>query len=310
MTAPPGPDARGGWEAAALRELVRAFGPGEAAPASGVASPAGWAPGAGVAPGRVTLIGDHVDYVGGRIACTALDRVLAVAVRPSADGRWRVASGDARVERAAPLMSGDLGDRLFAAAVVLRRVRVPLPALEMAVVGDLPSAAGLSSSAAVVTAALVAMLRLAGDAVSAEDLVAAALTAERDVVGVPCGELDQRSVVHSRAGSILVLDCAHSSWRHVAWPWPEIGLLVAAGGESHDVGGEGYRRRREAAERACAALRVASCQEIGDRWTELEDELRRYGRHIATETRRTDAAEQALHAADAAALGRLMDQSH
>jgi galactokinase len=77
-----------------------------------------------------------------------------------------------------------------------------------------------------------------------------------------------------------------------------------------DVGGREYRRRREAAESACAALGVSTCPEIGDRWRELEPELLPRGRHIATETLRADAAVRALEAGDVAALGRLMDESH
>jgi galactokinase len=264
----------------------------------------------GSAPGRVTLVGEHVDYVGGRVACLAVDLAVAAAIRPSADGRWRAVSRGRRVERQEPAMAGDVGDRLFAAAVALGRLGVSVPALEIGVSADLPESAGLGSSTAVTLAALVAMLRLAGARVDADGLVFLALTAERDIVGVPCGDLDQRAAVHGEAGTVVLLDCAGSRRLVVAWPWSGIQVLVATSGESHDVGGEGYRLRRQSAERACAVLGVTGCQEIGDRWCELPEELRRRGRHIATETRRTNAAAQALRAGDAPALGRLLDESH
>jgi galactokinase len=154
------------------------------------------------------------------------------------------------------------------------------------------------------------MLRLAGGRTGAGDLVDLALVAERDIVGVPCGELDQRAAVHGEPGSVLILDCAGGRRQGVPWPWLDVVLMVATSGESHDVGGGEYRLRRQAAERACALLGVAGCQEIGERWRELATELRRRGRHIATETRRTDAAALALRAGDARALGRLLDESH
>ena len=271
---------------------------------------AGADPAVGTAPGRVTLIGEHVDYVGGHVACMAIGLSLAVAVRPSADGRWRVVSDRRRVERPVPSMAQDIGDRVFAAAVALRRQGISIPPLDMAVAGDLPGSAGLSSSAAVVIASLVAMLRLIRGRLSADALVATAVTAERDIVGVPCGEMDQRAVVQSHAHSILLLDCADGTRRTVPWPWPEIGVLVASSGESHDVGGVEYRLRREAAERACAMLGVGSCQEIGERWHELPAHLLPRARHLATETRRSDAAFVVLKGGDAPALGRLLDQSH
>ncbi|HYA00572.1 MAG TPA: galactokinase family protein [Candidatus Binatia bacterium] len=292
----PGPERQAERTGRAARVLQAAFG----GPAAAV----------GCAPGRVTLIGDHVDYVGGRIACMAVDLALAVAVRPSVDGQWRVASGGRQVERLRPSMAGDIGDRVFAAAVALQRLGLPVPPVEAGVDGDLPAAAGLSSSAAVVTGTVVALLRLLDRRLEAEAVVAASLSAERDIVGVPCGELDQRAIVHSRAGSVLILDCARASWRRLPWPWPGIGVLVAASGESHDVGGAEYRQRRDAAAAVCASLGAGSCQEIGDRWRELPAELQPRGRHIATETRRSDAAAAALEAADAAELGRLMDESH
>ena len=289
--------ARSDADRAAIGVLQRGFG-------------AGAAPAVGCAPGRVTLVGEHVDYVGGRIVCMAIDLILAVAVRPSADGCWRVVSNGVRVERPQPTMARDIGDRVFASALALGRCGVAIPPLEIGVAGNLPGSAGLSSSAAIVTASLVAMLRLVGGRLGADELVAAAVTAERDIVGVPNGELDQRAVVHSRAHAVLVLDCADATRRTVPWPWPEIGVIVAHSGESHDVGGEEYRLRREGAERACIELGVTSCQEIGERWHELPSELQPRGRHIATETRRSDAAVSALEAGDARALGQLIDQSH
>jgi galactokinase len=281
-----------------------------AASALDVAFHPGAAPSTATAPGRVTLVGEHVDYVGGRVACMAVDLRLAVAVRPSADGWWRVAGLGQPVERSEPAMAGDIGDRPLAAALALRSGGVAVPPLEMAVAGDLPAAAGLASSATVTLASVVAMLRLTGHRVTAEELVAIAVTAERDVAGVPCGEMDQRAIVHARPGEVLALDCATGARRTVPWPWPEVALLVAVSGESHDVGGREYRRRRQQAEAACVALGVTTCQQIDDRWRELEPDLRPRGRHIATETFRTGAAVRALEARDVRELGRLMDESH
>jgi galactokinase len=284
-------------EKGAVNELEAAFGSGPLAAS-------------GVAPGRITLLGEHVDYVGGRVACTAIDLALAVAVRPSADGRWRVASEGQRVERDRPSMAGDIGDRVFAAAAALGRFGVVLPPLDIGVASRVPRSSGLSSSAALMAASLVAMLRASGAHLTSDDLVAAALIGEREIVGVPCGDLDPLAVVHSRTGSVLVLDCATGFRETRPWPWPEIGLLVAGSGERHDVQGAEYRARRDLAERSCAALGVASCQEIGDRWRDLPAELRAGGRHIATETRRTDAAVAALEAADPHRLGVLFNESH
>jgi galactokinase len=117
----------------------------------------------------VTLVGEHVDYVGGRIACMAIDLAVAVAVRRSTDGHWRAVSKGRGVERSKPTMAGDIGDRLFASAVALSRRGIAVPPLEIAVAGNLPESVGLSSSAAVMTATLIAMLRLSGVRLSCKD---------------------------------------------------------------------------------------------------------------------------------------------
>lgn len=263
-------------------------------------------PATGEAPGRVTLVGEHVDYVGGRILAMTVDRAVSVALRPSADARWRVVSDGRHAERESPEPRGDIADRVLAPAVVLGG----MPPLEVAVTSTLPEAAGLSSSAAVACAAMVAMLRLTGRRLTAAEAVDVALRAERDVVGVPCGELDQRTIIESRAGSALLLDCSH----HVTEPVPmDLGgavLLVLPSGERHDVGAGEYGSRRAAAEAVLRQLGVASCQEIGERWREVDDGQRPVARHIATETARAEAAAAALRAGDLALLGRLMTESH
>ncbi len=264
----------------------------------------------GTAPGRVTLVGEHVDYVGGLVACMAIDLSVAVAVRPAQDGWWRATSAGRRVERSQPAMACDVGDRLFAAALALQPYDLRVPALEMAVEADLPESVGLSSSAAVILAALVATLRLTSARLTPEQLVTAALVGEREIVGVPCGQLDQRAIVHSRARSVLILNCATGGTQSAPWPSSDVNMVVATSGEHHDVGGAEYRARREAAERACAILGVSNCQEIGGRWRELPSALQPCGRHIATETRRTGAAVSALEAGDFRSLGRILDASH
>jgi galactokinase len=266
-----------------------------------------------VAPGRCTLVGEHVDYAGGMVLCCPVDRAVAVALRPSGDGRWRLVSGDRRVERATPAPVGDLGDRAFAPALVLADQGVVLPALEMAVVADLPEAAGLASSAALCCAVAVAALRLAGARMPARRLAEVALAAERDVVGVPCGPLDQRAVVGLAEGGALLLDCADGTATAVPWRLAGAVLVAFDTGEAHDVGGAGYRERRAEAEAALRALGAADLRglEAADvAGAGLPPPLDRRARHLVTESRRAAAAATALAAGDAAALGRLMSASH
>lgn len=265
------------------------------------------------APGRCTLAGEHVDYAGGRVLCCPVDRAVAVALRPSAGRRWRLLSDGRRVDRGSPLPAGDLGDRAFAPAVVLSRRGWEVPPLEIAVAADLPEAAGLASSAALSCAVTVALLRLLGGRLSAAELAAVALEAERDVVGVPCGPLDQRAVVGLPEGGAMLLDCAGGSAAAVSWGLAGEVLVACDSGESHDVGGAGYRTRRAEAEAALGLLGVDGVGGVGAAALEaaaLPPPLDRRARHLVTETARAGAAAEALAAGDAARLGALMSASH
>jgi galactokinase len=268
---------------------------------------------AAFAPGRCTVVGEHVDYADGAVVCMAVQLGVEVAVRVSADGTWRLRSGDRRAERADPEPCGDVGDLPFATALALRAHGVEVPPLEMAVSATLPEGAGLSSSAALCCATAAAILRLLGKRLSAADLCSVALHAERDIAGVPCGPLDQRAVVLSLAGGALVLDCRDGTSSAV--PWPQRHVVVACHtGEAHDVGGDGYRSRRAQADAALALLGIASFRDVrGDDVDALmrrDPLLGRRARHIVTETGRAFDCAVALRRGDAAEVGRLMSASH
>ncbi len=280
-------------------ELVAAWGGVD----TGIA--AGWA------PGRCTLVGEHVDYAGGVIVAFALDLRVEVAVRAAATATFRVASAGRYVERTGTEPNGDIGDRILAAVEVLRRRGIDVPVVDVGVAATLPEAAGLSSSAAVTCATLVALLRLTGTRVCATDFVDAALAAERDVVGVPCGSLDQLTIVYAMAENAMVIDAASGSVSAIAWPWTDIGVVACFTGEGHDVGGFGYRTRRKQAAAVLEALGATSAQEIALAATQaLPQLLRRRARHLAGETQRSLAAVMALREGNVRELGRLMMASH
>jgi len=246
------------------------------------------------APGRVTLVGEHVDYADGVVVCMAVHLGITVTLRPSRDG------------------GADGGDLPRATLLALRRrAGVELPPLDVDVEATLPRSAGLSSSAALCGAVAVAALRMARVTLPAAELAATMLHAERDIAGVPCGPLDQRAVVHAPAGGVLVLDCRDDGIGRA--PWLDGHVLVACHtGDTHDVGGDGYRARREQAEQARLALGVTSFRDAPAAAVESlhDDLLRRRARHIVSETRRAIACAAALRRGDAGAVGELMSASH
>jgi galactokinase len=285
---------------AAVRALEAAAGPGSNARVA-------WA------PGRCTLVGEHVDYAGGIVLGMAIDLGIAAAVRPSSSDRYLTVSDGITVTREHAEPAGDAGDHVLAPVVALREHGLDVPPVEIGIAATLPMGAGLASSAALMVAVTTALLRMLGATMSARELAAVALFAEREVLGVPCGPLDQRAVVSAPDGGVLLLDCRTGSEAMLPWPWPDALLVGCDTGSHHDVGGIEYRRRRDETEQGLAALGVESCQELSAAAiaaAALDPAIKRRLRHVMGETARAVAAAEALREADLEALGRLMSASH
>jgi galactokinase len=279
----------------------------ENAAGAGPAASSAWA------PGRCTLVGEHVDYAGGQVLCVAIQLGIAVALRRSTTERFRVASGENVVTRIEAGPRGDVGDRVLAPVVALRERGIAVPVVEVGIAATLPAGAGLASSAALMVAVTAAILRLLGLSMTARDLAAVALSAERDVLGIPCGPLDQRAVVDAPAQGALLLDCATGAEVSVGWLWPEAVLVACDTGTHHDVGGAEYRRRREETESGLAALSVEGCQDLTEAAIvagHLDPAIERRLRHVMAESRRAVEGADAMRRADLVALGRLMSASH
>jgi galactokinase len=293
-------DPRAEIEAAAVAALIDAADAGSAASSA-------WS------PGRCTLVGEHVDYAGGLVLCIAVDLGIAVAVRYGSTPGFLVTSDGKTIHRAGPEPVGDIGDRVLAPVVALRDRGLAIRSLEVGVAATLPAGIGLASSAALAVAVTTAILRLTGTSMRGSELAEVALIAERDVLGIPCGPLDQRAVVEAPDGGALLLDCGSGSASTIAWPWPDAVIVGCDTGTHHDVGSREYRTRRAETERGLAAVGVESCQELTVEAIEaavLEPVVRRRLRHVMDESRRAGEAAEAMRRADLAGLGRLMSASH
>jgi galactokinase len=287
-------------EAAAARALFDAAGAGA------VASTA-WS------PGRCTLVGEHVDYAGGLVLCIAVDLGVAAAVRHGSTPGFVVTSDRETLWRSEPEPVGDMGDRVLAPVVALRRRGLAIPPLDVGIAATLPAGVGLASSAALMVAVTAAILRLTRTTLRARELADVALIAERDVLGIRCGPLDQRAVVDAPDGGALLLDCRSGDASTVAWPWPDAVLIACDTGTHHDVGGHEYRNRRAETDEGLAAVGVKSCQDLTLEVIEaaaVEPVVKRRLRHVMDESGRAGDAAEAMRRGDLAGFGRLISASH
>ncbi|QCQ92499.1 galactokinase [Rhodococcus sp. SGAir0479] len=276
------------------------------------------------APGRVNLIGEHVDYAGGLCLPIALPHSTAVAVARRTDGLIRVRSAagppwDGRLDDVGPGRPD--GWASYPAGVVWALHESGLLAadfggVDAAFVSTVPIGAGLSSSAALECSLALA---LAPDADRAA-IATACVRAENEVAGAPTGGMDQAAALQSSEGSALLLDSASGAVSHVPFDPRAHGLelLVIDTRTPHRLVDGWYAQRRAAVAAAARRLGVASLRVPADRGRDGtgavrslgDDVLRRRASHVISEIARVRLAVTALESADFAEFGRLLSASH
>ena len=269
------------------------------------------------APGRVNLIGEHLDYNGGPVLPVALDRRTYVAAARRHDGLLVVESlqQDGAVSVALADLDTDRvqGWAAYVAGVVwaLSEHLGDLPGLTVLVDGQVPLGAGLSSSAALECAVALAVAEVQGRTLAREDVVTACVRAENEYAGAATGRMDQTVAMFAEADRALLVDFADDSHRQVTWT-PAGELLVIDTKVHHELNDGGYEARRRACEAAAAelgvpALAAATAADL-ERLTDPEQQAR--ARHVVTETARVHDAVAALEAGSWQEFGRLLVGSH
>jgi galactokinase len=275
------------------------------------------------APGRVNLIGEHTDYNDGWVLPLALPLGVAVALRRNDSGVLRMVSGqqpgDAAEIRVEALTPGSVpGWAGYPAGVVwrLRARGFDVGGLDLAVDGDLPGGAGLSSSAALECAVVMAVADVHGLRITRPEAAADARAAENDFVGMPCGVMDQYASLMCTADHALFLDTRTLVTEQVSLDFARAGLtlqLIDTNAPHRLVDGE-YADRQAACAAAAATLGVRALRDVDDLDAALarlgDDVLRRRVRHVVTENARVLDTVAALRAGRPADVGPLLTASH
>ncbi len=270
------------------------------------------------APGRVNLIGEHIDYNGGPVLPFGLKVRTTVAALPGVG--WRLVSAlepaPVDLDPAAPMRSA-WTDYLVGVIRVLRYMNAAPAGASIAVASTVPVGAGLSSSAALCVAAVKCLSLLAGRRLSPADIAEAAYRAEHYEVGVKVGRLDQTAVTFAKAGSALLFETATGSIGLVPMPAK---VWIIETGVTHRLAGGDYNQRRRECEEALAILRehgfplTALAELPPDRLDEaiapLPPSLQKRVRHVVSETARTRRAADVLMRRDLATFGRLLVEGH
>jgi galactokinase len=268
------------------------------------------------APGRANLIGEHTDYNDGLALPFAISDGVTVRATALGNGRIEAVAVDVgeRDSFSVDRPGRASGWRAFVrgAAGELNRAGARLRGAELEITGTVPRGAGLSSSAALEVALVLALLAVSGEiAPDRIELAKLCSRIENEWVGAQTGLLDQIASLCGRDECALRIDFRSLDVRPVPLELGGFTLVTVDSGEKHTNAAGGYNERRAECARACSMLGVDSLRDVtladADR---LPAVLCRRVRHVVTENERVDAAVAALLRGDMAELGRLLDASH
>jgi galactokinase len=278
-----------------------------------------------VAPGRVNLIGEHTDYAEGFVMPVAINFATLAGISPRTDGKIVIYSENYKEERtfeAAALpakASGHWSDYPLGVVAILTGEGHKIPGFSMSLWGDVPLGSGLSSSAALEVATMLAVTSLIGVVYPGPVLARLCQRVENEFVGANCGIMDQFISANGEENHALLLDCRDLSFKLAPIP-ANIALVIANTMVKHSIAGGDYPTRRRESEAACAIinshrpgvpfLRDATLEDLEKWGNEMEPKSLLRARHVISENLRTVAAENALERGDLKELGRLMAEAH
>ena len=275
------------------------------------------------APGRVNLIGEHVDFLDGFVLPFAISDVTTVAIAKNSSKVIRVASiqkdseiTSIDISKIAP-MTGEPWARYPIGVLWALGNEALSNGLDILVDGRVPLGAGLSSSAALECAVATAVNELYGLNLSLPELARIAQKGENVYVGMPCGIMDQSVSLMATKGNALLLDTRDLSTEQIPFDIAPLGLelLVIDTQVHHALVDGGYAERRASCEKAVADLGITSLRDISvsdfeARKSKLDAKTYIRAYHGVTEMKRVLDAVVLLKSGDFVGFGEIVTLAH
>jgi galactokinase len=281
------------------------------------------------APGRVNLIGEHIDYHGGQVLPAAISLAIYVGASKRDDARRRLRSLDDPFEVETEHESAPNPDSmtlprwaLYPLGVIdILQNHIPFETgFDLTFVATLPKQKGLSSSAALEVGTGFALSELFGHEVDRVELGQLVQEAESKASSVKVGPMDPLAILLGRANQAVLIDCAELTTRPVALPTDEFAIVVVDSGRARALAQVSYNRRREESQEALDGLeRATGIAFVGRAVTHevlqaaagrLEAKHRRRLAHIVSECERVKRCVHALEIRDMKTVAELFVQSH
>ncbi|MFW6169089.1 MAG: galactokinase [Planctomycetota bacterium] len=277
-----------------------------------------------VAPGRVNLIGEHIDYNDGFVLPMAIERYVVLAAdRVSAPGNneYQLRSMTPEQQESwpadgePPSGKGGWSSYVWGVLALCKEHGLDTGPLHMLIHSNVPIGGGLSSSAALEVATATLVEEITQHRFHAAEKALLCQKAEHEYAGVPCGIMDQFSSVMGRKDHLILLDCRSTDAELVPMNDGDVSMLIANTNVKHELTGGEYAERRRECEEAAEQLQVASLRDC--RMADLEEHqaamdpvLVRRARHVIGEIDRTSTAADTFRTGDWLKTGTLMYASH
>ncbi|WP_060988076.1 galactokinase [Photobacterium leiognathi] len=274
------------------------------------------------APGRVNLIGEHTDYNDGFVLPCAINYQTVVAAAPRTDNIIRVVSVDydnATDEFALTQPIEFQQDKMWANYIrgvvkCLLERGFTFTGADIAVTGNVPQGAGLSSSAALEVVIGQTFKVLYNLEISQAEIALNGQQAENQFVGCNCGIMDQMISAEGRENHAMLLDCRSLETQAVSMP-EDMAVVIINSNKKRGLVDSEYNTRRQQCEEAAhifgvKALRDVTIEQFNAKAHELDELVAKRARHVITENDRTVEAATALRNHDMKRMAELMAQSH
>lgn len=291
-------------------------------------------------PARINIIGEHIDYNGGKVFPAAIDRYMYVAVRKRGDSK--ITYNDLQFpgtfsfdihDDFAFKKENDYANYLNGILSIIKRRGYVFPCgFDVLLASNVPPAGGISSSSALECGFAFAVSELFGFGISRKDIALIGQQSEHEFMNVNCGIMDQYIIATGKAETAELLDCAKVEHEYIPLELGDYRFVVMNTKKKRQLADSKYNERRSQCEQGLAELKAAALPISGGAYSNTKDLpdlcsltvaqfesvssvikdplIRRRVRHCVTENQRVLDAVSALKNSDLKKLGDLLRESH
>ena len=201
------------------------------------------------APGRINFLGEHTDYNLGYVMPAAIDKAIYMAIGSRSDNRIELISADfndtysGRIDELTH-SNKSWPNYLLGVVEQLQNQQLYPSGFNAVILSDLPVGAGLSSSAALECAGLLALDQLCNFHLPTLTMVTMAQAAENSFIGLQCGIMDPFASMFGRDNELIMLNCSNLDYKYLPFHFPEIEMVLLDTGVKHSLASSEYNLRR------------------------------------------------------------------